>query len=522
MYRIAQTLCTIAIALTFIASPAAAQTDAAGQPVKPVLFLLADGFNGDEFYQPYFALQAVGYRVVIAGPERGTIESPYDDPNLDATADIALDEVDPDDYLALFIAGGGSPENLEEHPESMEICRAFFEADKPVATICHGPRLLLRAGLLRDRVHSGLWHIKDELPDEWTSDELGAYVDEAVVVDGNLVSSRYPWDCVPLVRRTRRMLADAAGEDFDARNPRIAVVDPRSSRLDRWAYQGALPAAGAELEHLPLWKVQRFMESEDYRPGDFRMLVVLSGEENDKLVGDENVRELLDDFASANVSIAVVGEVYGQLVEAGVVGDDVLRPEGSHGEILASLLSDAKRGMPYPQPVPPRPATAAIVLDHGFDGRVFAAAKSHLQAQGHEVLVVGPEAGWLRGLNGTPAEVQSTFEDSMVADDAVIVAVGGLWPEEYSNIDQRVDWLLDRYDAGATIVAVGFDSLYLGRQERFKGRKFATSAQARWSFQGAGGYTDVEVAETAERLITAKGFEQVARAMKLLEEHQDE
>ncbi|MFP3938485.1 MAG: DJ-1/PfpI family protein, partial [Phycisphaerae bacterium] len=348
------------------------------------------------------------------------------------------------------------------------------------------------------------------------------YVDQAVVVDGNLITSRYPWDCVPFVRRTRRMLADAAGEDFDQRQPSIAVVDGGSDRLGRWAYQGALPAAGAEVEHLPLWKVERFRDADDYRPEDFRLLVVLSGKDNDKLVGDDSVRKLLDDFDSADVSIAVIGEVYERLVETGAVGDDVLRPEGSHSETLRELVSQAKRDMPQPQPAEQKPATAALVLDHGFDGRVFAAAKSHLQAQGHDVLVVGPEAGWLRGLKGTPAEVDAAFEDAMVADDAVIVAVGGLWPEKYANTEQRIDWLLNSYDEGATIVAFGFDSLYLGRRERFKGKKFATSAQARWSFQGAGGYTNAGVTRTDERLITAKGFEQVAEAMKLLEQNHTE
>lgn len=520
MYRSANIL-RIGVAVIVLLSVAGAlSADSHEQHAKPVLFLLGEGFNGDEFWPPYFALQADGYDVVIAAPQAGNVKSPYDDRTLDVTADISLADVEPDDYLALVIPGGYGPAHLEKHDEALEICRAFFDADKPVATICHGPRLLMRADLLNDRVHTGLWKIKDELPDEWTTGRLGAYVDQAVVVDGNLITSRYPWDNVPLTRRTRRKLAAAVGRELDRRSPRIAVVDARMNRLDRWTFLAALPAAGAQIEHLPLWKVQRFMEAEDYSPADFRLLVVVSGDENEKLAGDENVRKLMDDFASTGVKTAVLGEAYEQLTQAAVLGPDVLRPTGSRGEVLGELLSQARENMPQPTPAPTRPATAAILLDDGFDGRVFAAMKAHLEYKGRDVLVVGPRTGWMRGLNGTPAEVHANFDQAVVADDAVIVAPGGLWPKEMSNTDARIDWLLERYDAGATIVAFGFDSLYIGQRERFKGAGFATSAQARWSFGGAGKYSDAPAVATAERLISAQGFEQVSEAMNLLEEQQ--
>ncbi len=517
MTRTALTLRILPAVMVLLCITAGMPASEGPPDARPVLFMLGEGFNGDEFYQPYFALTAVGYRVVIAGAEEGPVKSPYDDRDLDVNADVALADVNAEDYLAMIIPGGHGPENLEEYPEALEICRAFMEADKPVSAICHGPRLLMQAGLLEDRAFTSLWRIKDELPDLWTSGERGAYVDKAVVEDGNLITSRYPWDTPAFTRRTRRKLAEAAGHEFDERRPRIAVINPRPDRLDRWAYLGALPAAGAKIEDLPLWRVERFIDAEDYDPGQYQLLLVLSGGQKDELVEHEHVRRLIDSFADADVGVAVVGDVYDKLVEAGIVGDDVLRPDGSHGEIIGELLTEALRDMPAEQPAQPKPATAAIALDNGFDGRVFAAMKAHLEYKGHEVLVIGPEAGWIRGINGTPAEVQATYDDANLAEDAVIVAPGGLWPGEHMQTDTRIDWLLERHGTGATIVAFGFDSLYIGRREQFDGKSFATTAQVRWAFQGAGSYTEDPAVVTTERLITAKGFEQVADALKLLD-----
>jgi protease I len=511
-------LCAAVLVVSAVlCGPLAAQP--ADAPAKPVLFLLGEGFNGNEFWQPYFALQAAGHHVVVAGAETGTVKSPYDDRAMDATADVALSDVDPADYLGLVIPGGHSPENLEKHAEAIEICKAFMQAGKPVSGICHGPRLLARAGVLSDRVHTCLWSVKDELPEAWTTGGIGAYVDQPVVVDGNLVTSRYPWDMVPFMRETRRKLAAAAGHAFPPRRPHVVVVDPAPHRLDRWAYVDSLRAAGADVEHLRVWKVPQYVGSDGYDPADSRLLIVLSGRENDKLVADESFRKLLSDFAAAERPVAVIGEVYGALRDAGLVGESVLTPNGPRGDVLRVLLAEAREGMPPPPPpAPPKPATAAVVIGPGFDGRVYAAMRAQLESRGHEVRVVGGRTGWLRGLNGCPAEVEASYDDAKLADDAVLVAPGGLWPEQHSDTDRRVDWLLARHAEGATLVAFGFDSLYIGRREALKSKRFATTAQARWAFQRAGKYTDEPAVVTAERLITAKGFEQVADAVKLLEQ----
>ena len=111
---------------------------------------IAEGFNDLEFWGSYAALRAAGFRVDVAAPVKG----PVGKGARAATADIALDDVDVSRYVGMAIAGGSSPGTLVKYPKALEICRAFMAADKPVGAICHGPFLLMKAGVLKDRVRT--------------------------------------------------------------------------------------------------------------------------------------------------------------------------------------------------------------------------------------------------------------------------------------------------------------------------------------------------------------------------------
>jgi protease I len=161
-------------------------------PLARVIVLTADQFEDFELFVPYFRLMEEGVAVDVAAPAKETLsgENGY----LFENVDLTIDEVDPQKYDLLFIPGGhphGAPTTVRNSKAAQEIARAFFEAGKPVAAICHGPYLLVSAGLVAGRRLTSFWG--DGVPDEIRA-AGGVYVDEDVVVDGNLITSRWPMD----------------------------------------------------------------------------------------------------------------------------------------------------------------------------------------------------------------------------------------------------------------------------------------------------------------------------------------
>lgn len=104
-------------------------------------------------------------------------------------ADIAFGDVDPAGYAILVIAGGKGPEKIRLDKDALRITKHFFEENKPVAAICHGPQVLISAGVIKGRRATCWIGVRDDLI------AAGAlYEDSEVVVDGNLVTSRHPFD----------------------------------------------------------------------------------------------------------------------------------------------------------------------------------------------------------------------------------------------------------------------------------------------------------------------------------------
>ena len=114
----------------------------------------------------------------IEGKKAGTLE-----------ADVTFADVSLDDFALLVIPGGGSPENLRIHEPAVEFTRRFVESGKPVAAICHGPQLLISAKVLPGRTLTAVNKIRDDIVNAG-----GNYVDEPLVEDGNLITSRKPAD----------------------------------------------------------------------------------------------------------------------------------------------------------------------------------------------------------------------------------------------------------------------------------------------------------------------------------------
>jgi protease I len=183
----------------------------AARPFARAIVLTANLFEDFELFYPYFRLMEEGVAVDVAAPavEKISGENGYIFENVDLT----IDQVDPGSYDLLFIPGGhphGAPTTVRNLPRAREIARAFFDAGKPVAAICHGPYLLVSADLVRGRRLTSFWG--DGVPDEIQA-AGGLYVNEPVVVDGNLVTSRWPMDLPLFMQEMVRLLRKSKQPD---------------------------------------------------------------------------------------------------------------------------------------------------------------------------------------------------------------------------------------------------------------------------------------------------------------------
>ncbi len=154
---------------------------------KPkVAMVLAQNFEDSEAIDPKNHLEALGAEVVTIGQTKGVVEG-----KKGGVLEIArtFDEVTPDEFELLVIPGGGAPENLRIVDDAVAFTRRFVESGKPVGSICHGPQLLISAQVLDGRTITSVNKIRDDV-----TNAGGHYVDEPLVVDGNLITSRVPGD----------------------------------------------------------------------------------------------------------------------------------------------------------------------------------------------------------------------------------------------------------------------------------------------------------------------------------------
>ena len=176
----------------------------AKNPKLRAIILTANHFEDMELFFPYFRLLEEGFKVDVAAPRKQKLtgENGYIFENVDLT----FAEVNPADYDLLVIPGGqpsGAPTIVRKNKNAQEITKAFFKADKPAAVICHGPYTLVSADVVKGRKLTGYWY--DNVPEEIEA-AGGHYIDAEVVVDGNLVTSRWPADLPAFMRETMKMV----------------------------------------------------------------------------------------------------------------------------------------------------------------------------------------------------------------------------------------------------------------------------------------------------------------------------
>lgn len=180
-----------------------------------VAVLVGEGFHDGEAYMPIGYLINQGMDVTVIGPQTGTVKA-Y---NSEFTIGIerAVNDVSVGDFDALILPGGEAPAGLREVSEVVEFAKEFFESGKPVAAICHGPQVLVTAGVLEGRTSTGVGGIQDEI------EGAGAtYLDEELVIDGNLITSRTP----PDLDVFSKAIAESVHESFDPDPPRAIPPQP--------------------------------------------------------------------------------------------------------------------------------------------------------------------------------------------------------------------------------------------------------------------------------------------------------
>ena len=190
-----------------------------------VLIIVGDASETLDTLYPFFRLQEDGFKPVVAGPEKRrfqmvmheikpgwTITKEWEGYTIEA--EVSFDEIHPEDYLGIMFSGGRAPEYIRDDPDLIRVTQWFFDHDKPIASVCHGVEIPARADRVRGRKMATVPKCQFDL-------EIcgGIFVNEACVVDGNLVSGRTyhdngrylrPWIELLIQERAKRQDEEAA------------------------------------------------------------------------------------------------------------------------------------------------------------------------------------------------------------------------------------------------------------------------------------------------------------------------
>jgi protease I len=174
-----------------------------------VAILVENGFEQVELLEPRKALEEAGAATTVISPQddhvRGWNHTEWGD---DVAVQVPLSRARPEDFDALLLPGGVmNPDKLRMQPKAVAFAKAFFDADKPVAVICHGPWMVIETGAARGRRIAAWPSLQTDLRNagaEW--------VNEEVVVDGNIVSSRKPDDIPAFNREMIALFTREAGQ----------------------------------------------------------------------------------------------------------------------------------------------------------------------------------------------------------------------------------------------------------------------------------------------------------------------
>ena len=171
--------------------------------MKKIAVMIADMFEDSEYGEPVRAFLDSGHQVVTVGLVAGATVTGKTKQNK-VVVEQAVGDLSPEDFDALFIPGGYSPDILRADPDAVAFVRDFVLSGKPVLGICHAPQLLISAGVLSGRRITGYTSIVQDIRNAGAE-----FVDREVVRDKNLVFSRNPHDLPAFIRASLEMLEDS-------------------------------------------------------------------------------------------------------------------------------------------------------------------------------------------------------------------------------------------------------------------------------------------------------------------------
>ena len=183
---------------------------------KRIMILATNGFEQSELEQPKATLEKAGYECIVVSPEDGQIKG-WDDKDWGSPVDVdlTLSEAEEGDFDALVLPGGQmNPDILRMNDDAIAMVRAFDDAGKPIAAICHAPWLLVEADIVDGRKVTSWPSVRTDLENAG-----GDVVDEKAVVDGNIITSRNPDDipafCDALIEMLEAELSDTDEDTLD-------------------------------------------------------------------------------------------------------------------------------------------------------------------------------------------------------------------------------------------------------------------------------------------------------------------
>jgi len=156
--------------------------------MSKIAVIIDEGFEDAEYQEPMEALKNAGHEIVHIGLKENTEVSGKSN-RVKAHIDTGVNTASVDDFDALLIPGGNSPDHLRENEEAVRFVRDFVESGKPVFSICHAPQILINAQVLKGRKITGWKSIVQDIKNAGAE-----YLDQEVVEDRNIISSRSPKD----------------------------------------------------------------------------------------------------------------------------------------------------------------------------------------------------------------------------------------------------------------------------------------------------------------------------------------
>lgn len=155
---------------------------------KKMVMLIEQDFEDIEVSEPVRMFRSAGIQITVVGNEAGKTYTGKKG-KINIKADVTPNEINVNDYSAIFIPGGYAPDKMRMHQSMVDLVKAFYDTGKIVAAICHGPQILISAGLVKGRRMTSWPSVAVDLKNAGAT-----YIDEAVVIDGQFITSRKPGD----------------------------------------------------------------------------------------------------------------------------------------------------------------------------------------------------------------------------------------------------------------------------------------------------------------------------------------